>query len=53
MRRLIKRAATPVVLAACLLLGGCDHVSVYGSVGYSSYGLSAIDYKDNSRSLWT
>lgn len=38
MRRLIKRAATPVVLAACLLLGGCDNVSVYGSVGYSSYG---------------
>jgi hypothetical protein len=38
MKTLIKRAATAAILAASLLLGGCDNVSVYGSVGYSSYG---------------
>ena len=32
-----RRAALSVLLAASLLLGGCDNVSVYGSVGYSSY----------------
>jgi hypothetical protein len=38
MKRLFKRAAVAAVLAASLVLGGCDNVSVYGSVGYSSYG---------------
>jgi hypothetical protein len=38
MKRLFKRAAVAAVLATSLLLGGCDNVSVYGSVGYSSYG---------------
>lgn len=32
--RLVKMAA---VLVVCSLLGGCDDVRVYGSVGYSSY----------------
>ena len=38
MRRLLKRATVAAILATSLLLGGCDNVSVYGSVGYSSYG---------------
>jgi hypothetical protein len=38
MKRLFKRAAVSAILAASFLLGGCDNVSVYGSVGYSSYG---------------
>ena len=37
MKTLIKRAAISAILATSLLLGGCDNVSVYGSVGYSSY----------------
>ena len=38
MKTLFKRAAASAILATCLLLGGCDNVSVYGSVGYSSDG---------------
>ena len=38
MRTLFRRAGVTALLATCLLLGGCDNVSVYGSVGYSSYG---------------
>lgn len=38
MKPLIKRAALAALLTTSLLLGGCDNVSVYGSVGYSSYG---------------
>ena len=38
MRKLLKRATVAAVVATSLLLGGCDNVSVYGSVGYSSYG---------------
>lgn len=38
MNKLIRRAALSAIVAACLLMGGCDNVSVYGSVGYSSYG---------------
>ena len=38
MKSLLKRTAVAALLAASLLLGGCDNVSVYGSVGYSSYG---------------
>jgi hypothetical protein len=38
MKRLFKRAAAATIVATSLLLGGCDNVSVYGSVGYSSYG---------------
>jgi hypothetical protein len=38
MKRLFKRAALSAILATSLLLGGCDNVAVYGSVGYSSYG---------------
>ena len=38
MKLLIKRAALSAIVATCLLMGGCDNVSVYGSVGYSSYG---------------
>ena len=37
MKRLIRRTALAAILATSLLLGGCDNVSVYGSVGYSSY----------------
>ena len=37
MKRLFKRATIPALLAVSLLLGGCDNVSVYGSVGYSSF----------------
>jgi hypothetical protein len=37
MRRLFKHTAVAAILATSLLLGGCDNVSVYGSVGYSSY----------------
>lgn len=37
MDRLFKLAKLSVLLAACLLMGGCDDVRVYGSVGYSSY----------------
>ena len=38
MNRNIKLVKISAILAACLLVGGCDNVSVYGSVGYSSYG---------------
>jgi hypothetical protein len=31
-------AKISAILGACLLMGGCDDVRVYGSVGYSSYG---------------
>ena len=37
MKKLLRRATVSAVLAVSLLLGGCDNVSVYGSVGYSSY----------------
>ena len=37
MRSLFKRTAITAILATSLLLGGCDNVAVYGSVGYSSY----------------
>ena len=30
--------ATLAIASISLVLGGCDNVSVYGSVGYSSYG---------------
>ena len=38
MTKLRKRITATFIVSACLLLGGCDNVSVYGSVGYSSYG---------------
>jgi hypothetical protein len=38
MKRYIKTARLAAIIATCLLVGGCDNVSVYGSVGYSSYG---------------
>lgn len=38
MKLLIRRAATAAIVATCLLMGGCDDVRVYGSVGYSSFG---------------
>lgn len=36
-RPIAKRAGLVVMLALCTLLGGCDDVRVYGSVGYSTY----------------
>ena len=38
MRRLFNCARIPASRYHLPLLGGCDNVSVYGSVGYSSYG---------------
>lgn len=38
MRKTFNAAKIAAVIATCLLLGGCDNVQVYGSVGYSSYG---------------
>ena len=38
MKTLSKLAKISAILATCLLMGGCDDVRVYGSVGYSSYG---------------
>lgn len=38
MNRISRLAKLAAILVACLLLGGCDDVRVYGSVGYSSYG---------------
>lgn len=38
MNRISRLARISAILTACLLLGGCDDVRVYGSVGYSSYG---------------
>jgi hypothetical protein len=35
---MLKIAKISAILGACLLMGGCDDVRVYGSVGYSSYG---------------
>jgi hypothetical protein len=42
MKTLIRRAGVTALLASCLLLGGCDDVRVYGSVGYSSFGHSGF-----------
>ena len=42
MRALFRRASVAALLASCLLLGGCDDVRVYGSVGYSSFGHSGF-----------
>ncbi|MDH3821152.1 MAG: hypothetical protein OEU59_08510 [Gammaproteobacteria bacterium] len=38
MKTLLKLTKISAILATCLLMGGCDDVRVYGSVGYSSYG---------------
>ena len=38
MRKIFRFAGISAVIATCLLMGGCDDVRVYGSVGYSSYG---------------
>ena len=38
MKTLSKLIKISAILATCLLMGGCDDVRVYGSVGYSSYG---------------
>ena len=38
MRTILRVANVSAVIVACLLMGGCDDVRVYGSVGYSSYG---------------
>jgi hypothetical protein len=38
MKSIFRNARIPAVIITCLLLGGCDDVRVYGSVGYSSYG---------------
>jgi hypothetical protein len=38
MKTLSKLVQISAILATCLLMGGCDDVRVYGSVGYSSYG---------------
>ena len=38
MKKVFRRIAVAAIVAASLVLGGCDNVSVYGSVGYSSYG---------------
>ena len=38
MRTISKFTKVSVVIVTCLLMGGCDDVRVYGSVGYSSYG---------------
>jgi hypothetical protein len=38
MNKLLKRTSVATLVVVTLLLGGCDNVSVYGSVGYSSYG---------------
>jgi len=37
MKTLIRTAKLASLLAACLAMGGCDDVRVYGSVGYSTY----------------
>ena len=37
MKTLSKFAKISAILATCLLMGGCEDVQVYGSVGYSSY----------------
>ncbi len=38
MRVISKYAKISAIIVTCLLMGGCDDVRVYGSVGYSSYG---------------
>jgi hypothetical protein len=38
MRTISKFTKVSVVIVTCLLMGGCDDVRVYGSVGFSSYG---------------
>ena len=38
MKLLIRRATLSAIVASCLLMGGCDDVRVYGSVGFSSFG---------------
>jgi len=38
MRKIFRFAGISAVIVTCLLMGGCDDVRVYGSVGYSSYG---------------
>ena len=38
MKTFTRFAKLTAILIACLSLAGCDDVSVYGSVGYSSYG---------------
>jgi hypothetical protein len=38
MRKISRLAGISAVIVTCLLIGGCDDVRVYGSVGYSSYG---------------
>lgn len=38
MKSKLKLARVSVILFTCLMVGGCDNVRVYGSVGYSSYG---------------
>lgn len=38
MKSIFRYARIPAVIITCLLIGGCDDVRVYGSVGYSSYG---------------
>lgn len=37
MKMIIKITKPAAILIACVLLGACDDVRVYGSVGYSSY----------------
>ena len=37
MKKLLKRMTVAAILTTSLLLGGCDNVSMYGSVGYSSF----------------
>lgn len=37
MKIIIKITKLSAILIACALLGACDDVRVYGSVGYSSY----------------
>ena len=38
MHKIFRFAGISAVIVTCLLMGGCDDVRVYGSVGYSSYG---------------
>lgn len=38
MKNLIRIAGVALLLMVSLVLGGCDDLRVYGSVGYSSYG---------------
>jgi hypothetical protein len=38
MKSVLRNSGIAALIVTCLLLGGCDDVRVYGSVGYSSYG---------------